>query len=82
VDLSADTTVALYYSTDGGATWTSAGMNTIGSGDGTTKETEFYFIETGKHFDFKIEHGSTTNVFQFIALELDILPRGPLKQIS
>jgi len=82
VDLSADTNVTLYYSTDGGATWVSGGMNTVGTGDGTTKETEFYFIETGKHFDFKIEHGSTGNLFQWIALDLDIKPRGPLKQIS
>jgi len=82
VDKSADTAVTLYYSTDGGTTWTSGGMNTVGNGDGSTKDTNFYFIETGKYFDFKIEHGSTTNIFQWIALELDILPRGESRQIS
>jgi len=82
VDLDASTSVSLYYSTDGGASWTSGGTNSLGDGDGTTKETEFYFIATGKFFDFKIEHASTANEFQWIALEIFFLPRGQIKQIS
>jgi len=82
VDLSADTPVTLYYSIDGGATWTSGGTNTVGNGDGCTKDTLFYFIETGKYWDFKIEHSSTAKEFQWLALELDFMPRGEFKAIS
>jgi len=82
VDKIADTPVTLYYSTDGGVTWTPVGTNTVGTGNGATKSTEFYFIETSNFWDFKIESGSTDKEFQWVALELDFMPRGAYKEIS
>lgn len=82
VDKAADTEVTVYYSTDGGASWTSGGTNTVGDADGTTKKTDFYFIATGEYFDFKIEHASSSNDFQWTALQILFLPAGPSKEIS
>ena len=82
VDKDANTAITLYYSTDGGDTWTSGGTRTAGDGDGTTKRMKFYFIATGEFFDFKIEHASASNEFQWVELIVDFIPAGEIKEIS
>ena len=81
VDKSADTSVTLYLSTDGGVTTTTQ-TKTLGNGDGTTKETYFYMIKTGRYFNFWIEHVSATNAFQWLSLEAEFTPSGDFFPMS
>ena len=69
MDLSADTDVTVYISADGGETWNWM-TKTLGNGDGTTKSAEYYFIKTGKHFCFKVEHASDDKEFCWVGLEV------------
>ena len=69
VDKTAGTAVVVSVSNDGGTTWTSVGRN-IGTGDGTTKSVEFFFIKTGDTFQFKIDHNDTEGKFQWLNMEV------------
>ena len=69
VDRTAGTAVIVSASNDGGTTWTSVGRN-IGTGDGTTKSVEFFFIKTGDVFQFKIDHNDTEGKFQWLNMEV------------
>jgi len=80
VDLSADVNVTIYISTDGGVNWTSQ-MKTLGTGDGKTKNADFYFIETGQFFDFKVEHSSSDKEFKWISLYAFIKKAGDYFEI-
>ncbi len=81
VDKTANTTVNLYVSTDGGTTMT-VKSKTLGTGDGITKEAYFWFIKTGRYFNFWIEHVSTTNAFQWLSLEAEFTPAGDFFPMS
>jgi hypothetical protein len=67
-------TFNLYISTDGGMTWENK-TKTVGNGDGSTKETIFFFNKIGRFFSFKIENSSSNVNFQWIALEIEFEPR-------
>jgi len=69
VDLTAGQSVVISVSTDGGTTWTPSGRN-IGTGDGTIKSTDFFFIKTGDVFQFKINHDADSGKFQWINMEV------------
>ena len=69
VDKTAGTTVTFSVSNDGGITWTGIGRN-MGTGDGTTKSIEFFFIKTGDVFQFKLEHNATEGKFQWLNFEV------------
>ncbi len=69
-DLSASTLIVLHVSTDGGANWTTSGKS-VGTGAGTIKEKDFFFIKTGRMFNFKVESASTANYCKVIALEAE-----------
>ena len=75
VDKTADTNVTIYVSTDGGESWTSK-MKTLGTGDGTTKSADFYFIKPFEFLDVKIEHSSTANEFQWAGIYAYWTPAG------
>ena len=68
VDKTAGTEVTFSVSNDGGTTWTPVSRN-IGTGDGTTKSIEFFFIKTGDVFQFRIEHNATEGKFQWLNFE-------------
>lgn len=67
VDKTAGQSVIVSVSNDGGATWLPDGKN-MGTGDGTTKSVDFFFVKTGNVFQFKIEHNATEGKFQWINL--------------
>ena len=69
VDKSAGQTILLSLSTDSGITWTDSGRN-VGTGDGATKWADFFFIETGDVFQFKITHNADSGKFQWINFEV------------
>jgi hypothetical protein len=69
VDHTAGQTVTVSVSNDGGTTWTEVGRN-IGTGDGTTKSADFFFIKTGDTFQFRVEHDNTEGKFQWLNLEV------------
>ena len=69
IDHTAGHTVTVSVSNDGGTTWTAAGRN-IGTGDGTTKSADFFFIKTGDTFQFKVEHNNTEGKFQWLNMEV------------
>jgi len=75
VDKTASTNVTIYISTDGGVTWASQ-MKSLGTGDGTNKYSDFYFIKSGSAFIFKVENASSTNEFQWASLEAYFYPSG------
>jgi len=81
VDKSANINVTVYLSTDGGANWTSQ-MKTFGTGDGTTKSEDFYFLETGQYFSFKVENSSTSETFQWLGLRPHIVPAGTHEDLA
>ena len=81
VDKTAGTAVIVSVSNDGGTTWTSVGRN-IGTGDGTTKSVEFFFIKTGDTFQFKIEHNATEGKFQWLNFEVSYSIGGDYFQIG
>jgi len=81
VDKTAGTAVIVSVSNDGGTTWTSVGRN-IGTGDGTTKSIEFFFIKTGDTFQFKIDHNDTEGKFQWLNMEVFYSVGGDYFQIG
>ena len=78
-DVDADTSVTVYISNDGGASWGTS-VATLGTGDGTVKFADFYFMNseyvTGLNFTFKVESLSTTKNFLWLAFELEFMVRG------
>lgn len=78
-DVDADTPVTVYISNDGGANWGTS-VATLGTGDGTVKFADFYFMNseyvTGLTFTFKVESLSTTKNFLWLAFELEFMVRG------
>jgi hypothetical protein len=78
-DIDADTPVTVYISNDGGANWGTS-VATVGTGDGTVKFADFYFLNseyvTGLNFTFKVESLSTTTSFLWLAFELEFMTRG------
>jgi hypothetical protein len=78
-DIDADTPITVYISNDGGANWGTA-VATVGTGDGTVKFADFYFMDsesvTGLNFTFKVESLSVTNGFLWLAFELEFMTRG------
>jgi hypothetical protein len=80
-DLSANTPINLYVSTNGGTTWT-AYTRTVGSGDETAKYAMFYMIQHGERFVFKIECASTSVDFQLTGLEVEYEPAGEYAEAS
>jgi len=75
VDKSASSTVTFGYSLDGGVSWTEESA-TIGVGDGTIKEHDFFMVATGRHFTFRLENDSASDDFQWIELWIDYEPMG------
>ena len=69
VDRYLDTTVIIGVSTDGGITWTEKGKS-IGNGDNTMKSQDFWFHKTGQIFKFRVRNVTTTDRFQWAALEV------------
>jgi hypothetical protein len=78
-DIDADTPITVYISNDGGANWGTA-VATVGTGDGTVKFADFYFMNseyvTGLNVTFRVESLSTTNSFLWLAFELEFMTRG------
>ncbi len=74
VDKAASTPMYFFYSTDG-ITWSDLHQN-VGTGDGATKEAYFFFIKTGKMWDFKIEFPSANKYFQLVSAEISFIPEG------
>lgn len=66
-DKTSDTEVDIGASTNGGTTWATR-TKSIGTGDGTTKDAEFYFVLTGTYLRFRIRNNSTTDQFQWTRL--------------
>ena len=64
VDKSNAASVEMGISTDGGTTWTTRNKS-VGTGDGKTKNTEFFFMVTGVYFRFRIRNKSATDAFQW-----------------
>lgn len=69
-DLAANTTLALRVSVDGGTTWTTQSA-TMGTGDLAIKEKDFFFIVTGRMFNFSLISASASNASKVIALEAE-----------
>lgn len=69
IDKTAGQTVTVSVSTDGGTTWTSIGRN-LGTGEETVKSADFFFIQTGDTFQFKVEHNDTEGKFQWLNMEV------------
>jgi hypothetical protein len=68
------TDVIISVSNDDGETWTSR-TKSIGTGDGTIKEAIYHFWKTGKYFKFKVEHASAEDRFQWIRLDITLVPQ-------
>ena len=81
IDHTAGQTVTISISNDGGTTWTPIGRN-LGTGDGTTKSADFFFIKTGDTFQFKIEHDDTEGKFQWLNMEVFYSIGGPYFEIT
>lgn len=79
-DLSSDLTTSVHWSTDGGATW-EADEKIIGSGNSIPTSENFWFIDTGADFMFKIVHSSDDGSILWTGLEIDFLPRGEYMEI-
>ena len=75
VDKTASTNVTVYVSADGGESWSSR-MKSLGTGDGTTKSADFYFILPFEFLDVKVEHASDANEFQWAGLYVYWTPAG------
>ena len=75
VDKTASTNVTVYVSVDGGESWSSR-MKSLGTGDGTTKSADFYFILPFEFLDVKVEHASDANEFQWAGLYVYWTPAG------
>ena len=69
VDKTSNASVQLSISTDGGATWKTKGKS-IGTGDGATKNTEFFFVKSGEFFRFRVENDTDSDDFQWTGLEV------------
>jgi hypothetical protein len=67
VDKSNAASLEVGISTDGGTTWTTRNKS-VGTGDGTAKNEEFFFTKTGTYFRFRIRNNSTTDSFQWTRL--------------
>ncbi len=67
VDKTSGATATVGVSADGGTTWTDRSKS-VGTGDGTTKETEFFYMVTGNVFRFRVRNNSTTDQFQWTRL--------------
>jgi hypothetical protein len=62
--------VVVFVSTDGGLTWETSSRS-LGSDSETTKTADFYFIKTGKFFNFKVECSSTDSTFEWTGFEIE-----------
>ena len=80
-DLSSGTSVAMSISTDGGSTWSDS-TKSIGTGTLLPNTKDFYFIKTGRHFTFKIEHASATKEFKFLGMDIEFELAGTYFEIS
>ena len=84
-DVSANTPVTIYISTDNGVTWVSE-SRTLGTGDGKVKTADFYFLDnesiTGLYFMFKIESESASTRFEWNSLKAFVKPRGEWFEVS
>jgi hypothetical protein len=80
VDKSANLSMAVSISNDGGKTWTSS-THTVGTGDGRTHSKIFWFIKTGQFFKFKIELASADDTFQIIGMDVDFLQCGEVIEL-
>lgn len=79
-DLTEDTPVTIYVSTDGGQTWEWQ-TKTLGTGSGQVLSANYHFIKTGEYFIFAIEHASTNKEFMWLSMEADIVPLGTYFEI-
>lgn len=83
VDESADTPVAMSISTDGGATWAATTTRLLGTGDGRTKVSDFWFLPvTGKFFRVKLESTSTNKSFTWTGLFVHYYVRGDYFEVT
>lgn len=83
VDESASTPVSISLSVDGGLTWAGTASRTIGTGDGKTKVSDFWFLPiTGKFFRVKVESTSSAKAFCWTAVYLHYYVRGPHFEIT
>jgi len=84
-DVSANTPVTIYISTDNGVSWVSS-SRTLGTGDGKVKTADFYFLDnegiTGLYFMFKIESESASTKFEWNSLKAFVKPRGEWFEVS
>jgi len=67
--------VTMHISSDGGATWEES-LKNIGTGDGKAKAKEFWFMEHGQYFQFKIVHASASTTFKWLGLEVELEETG------
>lgn len=78
-DLTANTPFTMYLSNNGGATWGTCAA-TAGTGAGTTKAADFWFMNTshatGLTFTLMVESLSTTTTFKILAIEIEFIGRG------
>ena len=75
VDKTASTNVTVYVSVDGGENWSSR-MQSLGTGDGTTKSADFFFMKPFEFLDVKVEHASDGNEFQWAGVYVYWTPAG------
>jgi len=67
VDKSNAASLEVGVSTDGGTTWATRNK-AVGTGDGTNKDTEFFFTSTGTYFRIRIRNKSGSDKFQWARL--------------
>jgi len=76
--------VTVSISVDGGTNWTNSSATTVGTAgaDKKVKSKMFYFIKTGKYFNFKITHTASSGIFQWIELRPEVEVGGEYFDIS
>jgi len=80
VDIFAGQSVTVSVSTDGGNTWINRSRY-LGTGDGTVKSADFFFIKTSDVFQFKVAHDDTGK-FQWINMEVFYTINGDYYELS
>lgn len=79
-DITTDTNVTIYVSTDGGQTWEHE-TKILGTGSGQILSANYHFIKTGEYFILAIEHASTDKEFMWLHMEADVVPLGTYFEI-
>lgn len=83
VDKASSTPVAISLSVDGGQTWAGTTSRNIGTGNGLTRVTDFWFLPiTGKMFRVKVESTSSSKDFVWTGAYLHYYTRGPFFEVT